>query len=369
MVNFLALLVVVTPRVALVHLPSGSIQPQTAIDAAGTVHIVYFRGPAEAGNIYYSTIPSGASSMTAPVRVNSLPGTASAIGTVRSAQIAVGRGGRVFVAWNGLGPKASNGYPVAYEAFARSSASRDQFEPQRNLTTWAKGLDGGGTVAADQSGNVFVLWHALGGASDEAGAGVFLARSSDDGATFSREVRIDGEGDGACGCCGMRAADGLDGTLEVVYRGARNGTGRDSIELHGKADGTTFTSRVLDPWKLNACPMSTYSLYPSKFGMAAAWETGDHVYAGWLAPNGTISKKWTPPGQNQKHPTVALGADGGMLLAWTVGTGWQRGGALAWSLVEKDAGGIESGRIDGAIDTWSLPSAVARPDGRFVIVY
>ena len=33
------------------------------------------------------------------------------------------------------------------------------FEPQRNVMQFAEGLDGGGSVAADVQGNVYVAWH------------------------------------------------------------------------------------------------------------------------------------------------------------------------------------------------------------------
>ena len=369
MINFLAFVLLATPPVAVVHLPDGCIQPQAAVAADGTVHVVYFRGPAEAANIYYSRILPGKSELTPAVQVNSIPGTAGAIGTVRAAQIAVGREGRVHIAWNGLGPKAPNGYPVAYQAYTRSDSTGSSFEAQRNLTTWATGLDGGGTLAANALGNVFVLWHSLAGSKDEKGGGVYIARSADDGATFARETRADGAGNGACGCCGMRAAIAPSGTVEVLYRGARNNSGRDTIELDSTDGGRTFASHSLDPWQLNACPMSTFGLAATAFGTVAAWETAEHVFAARITRDGAVADKWSPPGQGQKHPSVAVQANGTALLAWTEGTGWQRGGSLAWQVTSLAGSRLAGGRLEGAISTWDLPTAVARPDGSFVIVY
>jgi hypothetical protein len=70
-----------------------------------------------------------------------------------------------------------------------------------------------------------------------------------------------------------------------------------------------------------------------------------------------------------KHPALAVNVRSEVLLAWTEGTAWQRGGALAWQVF--DASGrpsAESGRIEEGIPTWSLPAAVARPDGGFLLV-
>src|SRR5205814_404532 len=96
-----------------------------------------------------------------PVRVNSQPGSAVATGTIRGAQIALGQGGRIHVAWNGS-QKARPVNPIkgAPMLYARSDESRSAFEPQRNLMQRTFGLDGGGTVSADSAGNVvYVGWH------------------------------------------------------------------------------------------------------------------------------------------------------------------------------------------------------------------
>jgi hypothetical protein len=43
--------------------------------------------------------------------------------------------------------------------YARLNDGRTAFEAQRNVMQFAAGLDGGGTVAADSQGRVFVAWH------------------------------------------------------------------------------------------------------------------------------------------------------------------------------------------------------------------
>src|SRR5450631_1315865 len=92
----------VTAPLVLIHLPTGALQPQAAVDDHGVVHVVYFRGPDTAGDLYYSRVMPGSKDLGRPIRVNSSPGTAGAVGTVRTAQVATGRNGHVFVAWNGL---------------------------------------------------------------------------------------------------------------------------------------------------------------------------------------------------------------------------------------------------------------------------
>src|SRR5262245_54234731 len=153
-------------RVGLVRIPGGGLQPEIAVDTAGAVHMVFLRGEPSAADVFYARSTDGGKTFSTPIRVNSQDGSAIATGTIRGAQIAIGRGGRVHVAWNGsdrarpkppVNPKTNRtGMPMLY---ARSNASRTAFEPQRNLMTDTVDLDGGGSIAADQGGRVYVAWH------------------------------------------------------------------------------------------------------------------------------------------------------------------------------------------------------------------
>jgi hypothetical protein len=359
-------------RVTLWHLPGGAIQPQAAVDSKGVVHIIYFKnGAAEGeGDLFYIRLAPGQTSASEPIRVNSQRDTAGSVGTVRTAQVAVGQGDRVHVVWNGLGPKGSNGYPTTYQAYTRLNAAGTAFEPQRDLITWAKGLDGGGSVASDRKGNVYVTWHAMANAMDESGRAVFVARSTDNGGTFAKEKQANPEPAGACACCGMRSFVDSKGVLYVLYRTATNRVDRDTTLLLSRDKGETFAMKRLDRWNINACPMSTYAMAENKSGVVAAWETAGRIYTGTIdATDLTVSSPAQAPGSSQKHPSVTANGSGQTLLAWTEGTGWKRGGTLVWQLVDKDGAPVATGKKIDAIPVWGLPSAYSRPDGTFVIVY
>jgi hypothetical protein len=75
-------------------------------------------------------------------------------------------------------------------------------------------------------------------------------------------------------------------------------------------------------------------------------------------------------GEDRKHPAVAGNARGETLLVWTEGTGWQKGGSLAWQLFDREGKPLdEKGRLEGAVPVWGLATAVARPEGGFTIIY
>jgi hypothetical protein len=84
-------------KVTLLRVPHRGIQPQVAVDAKGTVHLIYYSGSPGAGDIFYIRSEDGGTSFSTPLRVNSRPGSAIALGNMRGAHLAVGKGGRVHV--------------------------------------------------------------------------------------------------------------------------------------------------------------------------------------------------------------------------------------------------------------------------------
>src|SRR5207253_5758314 len=99
-------------------------------------------------DIYYVRSTDSGASFSDPLKVNSHPGSAIAVGNIRGAHLAVGKNGRVHVAWMGSDmaePKGPSGAsPMLY---ARLTDAGNEFEPERNVMQSATGLDGGGSVA------------------------------------------------------------------------------------------------------------------------------------------------------------------------------------------------------------------------------
>lgn len=260
------------------------------VDTAGIVHAVYLKGDPRSADVVYIRSSDYGKSFSEPLRVNSQPGSAIAAGAIRGAQFAVGRNGRVHVAWNGsstaqprgpLSPEMSqdsphNGVPMLYSRLN----DKGMFEPQRNLMRKTFGLDGGGSVAADAEGNVYVAWHgqAAGASEGEGGRRVWLARSSDDGETFAEERAIFDQPTGACSCCGMRLFADSNGNLLALYRSARDVVHRDVYLLASTDRGETFRGKMLHPWEIGACPMSSMFFLEGAHGLLAAWETAEQVF-------------------------------------------------------------------------------------------
>jgi len=347
--------------VTTIRVPNQGIQPQI-VEKDGVVHLLYYTGDTSKGDLFYVQSKDYGATFSKPIPVNHIPGSAIAAGNIRGAQLAVGRNGRVHVAWNGT----TVPFPKTPMYYTRLNDAGTAFEPERNVINKAYGLDGGGTLAADDQGDVYVFWHApMPGTKGEENRRVWVAKSTDDGKTFEPEHMAFDKPIGACGCCGMKAYADASG-LYVLFRSADKVVNRDIWLLTSTDNGKTFKGSDVSHWNIGACVMSSESLVPTGQGMLAAWETEKQVYMGRVTANG-MDKIEAAPGapKNRKYPVLAVNTKGDTLFAWTEGTAWKKGGSVEWETLPS----ATKGKAEGEMPPFSLIAAFARPNGDFVIVY
>lgn len=350
------------------RVPNSGLQPQAAVDATGTLHLIYLKGDPARSDIFYVRSSDGAKTWSDAIRVNSAPGAAIAMGTVRGAHLALGRNGHVHVAWMGsqsAEPKGpANSTPMLYAQLAPGAKS---FTPQRNVIAAHPGLDGGGSIAADDRGNVFIAWHApttKGG--DEADRRVWVAQSTDDGKTFAPESPLSPDPTGACGCCGMRLF-AANGRVFALYRSATEHVHRDIYLLSttvplGQANAPRAASEKVSPMNAGKCIMSTAAFGSRGTTTIAAWENDGQIEFGRIdAKTGKIDRATPIPGKggNRKYPSIAVADDGRFLIAWAEGTGWNKGGSVAWQVFDAEGKPLagEKGSAAG-LPAWGSPAAV-----------
>lgn len=367
-----------SPLVDVLKTPNEGIQPRVAVDDEGRLHLIYFSGDPIGGDVFYSYRDEGESEFRSPLQVNSRAGSAVAVGTIRGPQMVVGRDGRIHVAWMGSGKVAIKGvkgeHPKPPMVYTRLDDSRKAFEPERNLLTWTFGLDGGGSVAADRQGNVYVAWHGRGPESPdgEFGRAVFVTHSGDDGQTFKVERQANPEPTGACSCCGLRAFVDRGNQLRLLYRMAE-GRNRDMGLLTSSDSGQSFGLKRINQWQIEACPMSSAGMTDGDGGLLVATERISKVEVLRIDSNPqgerelSLALKETREG---KHPSLATNERGDRILVWAEGAGWKKGGVLQWQAYDRQGELIaESGteRID--IPAWSFASVATRSDGHFIVIH
>jgi len=358
------------PTVLLQRVPDAGIQPQVAVDVEGAIHLVYFKGDPAAGDLFYVKSNDGAR-FSKPIRVNSVEGSAVALGNIRGGRIALGRPCQVFVAWNGsgkLGPPSEGRSPML---FTRLDASGTAFEPQRNLIHTAFGLDGGGGIAADQAGRVYVFWHApLPGRKDEANRQVWVTRSGDDGRTFEPEQVVWNTPVGACGCCSLNAYADPSGRLYVLFRSAQQMVHRDMYLLESVDHGKSFHGTDISKWTLGYCAMSSEAFVSFRNQTFAAWETEKRIHFASIGPEANVHDRTVADQKaDQKYPALAANRTGHLLVAWTEGMRWKHGGSVDWQLFDQTGNPVgKPGQADG-VPAWSLVAAFQTRQGDFVVLY
>ncbi len=358
--------------VEVLRLPLGAMQPFVVTDESGSVHMVWLQGKPEACDVWYQKFQGGRTNDSVPFSVNHRGGDAIAIGTIRGAQIAVGRNGRVHVVWNGSSSskgKDARGVPLLY---SRMNDAGTAFEQEINLLGKTALLDGGVSVAADPAGNVHVVWHAAPESeqTSESDRRVFVATSTNDGVTFTSERSI-GIARGVCGCCSLRAIANPDGSVVILYRSALTASDRSATMVWSIDHGNTFEPVFRDPWMTAACPMSSASLARSSTGLVSAWETQGTIRFAMVHPQTQTmaSVKTVSTRGKAKHPTLAINGKGEVLCTWAEDTGWQRGGKVVWCRLDLDGNRVGTEAILPDLPVWSFPAAFARDDGEFVVVY
>jgi hypothetical protein len=359
-------------EVSTVKLPAIAHRPQVAVDARGTVHLV-FGHREKRGDLLYVRYDEAKKEFSRPIRINSTPGCAAAF------NMAVGRNGRVHVLIrpNAQYSKDRLGRPpkfndLRYLLYCRLSDDGTVFEKERDLSGATFGFEGVGAILADGKGTVQVYWHGLSRPGREPTRRLFVVRSEDEGQTFTRPEPIRNKVTGACACCSMQGIVGADGKLYLAYRNALPGGNKDSYLLMSGDQGKTFAALRLEPWPDAGCPGSTYSLNSTRAGVFVAWDTLGKVS---FARVDESVKPITAPtgGKKSRSPVVVGNARGQILFAWSEAKnlGQFRDGAdLAWRLYDKDGKPLTGKQVlPASIARWSFPAVYAKSNGDFVIFH
>jgi hypothetical protein len=333
-------------KVTTVPVPGGG-QPVVAkTDAEGTIHLLY---DSKGGPQYARSTDGG---LTFGPAIPVVGGGAHPAGLEYSAcDMAIGKGGRIHVAMSTNAWKLK--LPREEWSFHYASLDADSaaFSTVRNIN---RKPSEGFSLAADDKGHITACW-----LSDKLYANV----SQDNGETFSPSVELNTRYN-PCNCCTTSAVYGEDGRLAVLYREETDNERDMYLVLWDQDRGQMSRTRISRTlWKVDACPMTYYTIARERGGFVAVWPTRGKIYFARLDGKGDPlqpAENKTPGQSAMRTGMLALSApDGETLVAW------KKGDQIGWQLY--GAGGQPLGQPGTAPSSGNGVAGVVDKDGRFIL--
>lgn len=314
--------------------PAGSSKPQLAISASGALYLLAVAGDESHRQLTLSISHDGGDTFASPVAVSepdagviahgengpSLAQTPTAVYTLWQQSKAQGSPQLMFARGSGMG----HSFDKPIEIAAKSTPSFTGFS----------------SMKVAPNGDIYAVW--LDGRDQPAVPGtfgVYLAKSTDKGATFAPAARI---ALGACPCCRPTLGFGDKGEVYVAWRKVFSGDVRDIVVATSTDGGKLFSEPVKagdDGWVLHACPDSGPSMTTAYGKLYVAWYSEGHNQPGIrvsVSTNGakSFARPRIASGDvlDSNHPQLSVSEDGRILLAFQGRKPSQ--GSEAWSATQ-----------------------------------
>jgi len=244
--------------------------PKLAIDTAGTLYL--FTVYSQNSKSRLGLVMSHDGGDTLLPSIVPISGADVSIGShgEQSPSVAMTRGG-IYALWQQASEDGSEKIMCA-----RSPSWGENFEkPVQVSDASAPSYRGFPSIGVAPNGEVYAVWldERNNSKPDEETSSVFLAKSTDGGATFGPNVRVAGQ---ACPCCRPSLAFGAHGEVFVAWRRVFPGEIRDLVVAKSHDGGRTFAEPVRvhdDGWRLKGCPDCGATLSEWKSVLFIAWMT------------------------------------------------------------------------------------------------
>jgi hypothetical protein len=297
---------------------ASSQKAQLAITASGMITLLAVDGEEDQQRLVMAFSHDGGDSFSAPVAVSEVGAIVKAHGenTPSLAQTAM----TAYAVW-----QQTKGDGPAELVFSRSNNMGRSFTKPIVITDKpGRSFSGFATMKVAPNGDIYVVWLDGRDQPDPKGTfGVYLAKSTDKGATFSSNLRVSL---GACPCCRPSIAFGDKGEVYVAWRKVFAGDIRDIVLAVSNDGGQTFfppAKLAEDNWLLHACPESGPALASADGRLYAAWysegnhqpgirvavskDSGRSFSKAEIASEGTV---------DANHPQLSVSDDGRVVLVF-----------------------------------------------------
>ncbi len=280
----------------------GAKGPSLALDAQGSMHVAF--GAENA--LYLASCGSGGTAFTAPVKI--AQAGRLALGMRRGPRLAASGKTLVVSAIYGQQGGGSDGALLAWRS---SDEGKSWQGPATVNDVPGAAREGLHAMAVAPDGTLACAWLDL----REKGTAVFASTSTDDGRSWSPNVRVYRSPSGTvCECCHVSVCFTPSGELLVMFRNVLAGN-RDMYLCRSNDKGKSFMPAQklgLGSWPLNACPMDGGMIATgAKGGIVSAWRREETIYT-------CVPGKPEQRIEVGQQPWIASGK-GGTWCAWLVG--------------------------------------------------
>ena len=261
---------------------------------------------------------------------------------------------------------------------ARSLSWGGSFEkPVRISDKPEKAFSGYVSIGVAPNGDVYAVWiDTRESTPTEDVYAIYMARSTDKGATFGKNIKV---ADHVCECCRPNVSFGPNNEVLVFFRNIYPGSIRDMAVAATRDGGNSFSAPVRiaeDNWKLEGCPDSGIALARSGNRVYAAWLTEaspslDGVRLSWSDDAG---KTWAPAvlasqkALDANYPALSAADDGRVELIFQgrdpeKQAGWSTTSAFLVE-IDKDGRLTVPGEVPGTATAVVRPTVAAGANGR-----
>ncbi|HEY6085476.1 MAG TPA: sialidase family protein, partial [Nitrospira sp.] len=236
------------------------------------------------------------------------------------------RGDEVFITWSLTHPRVTSDKPFSSELrLSHSTDGGRTFAPSVLVNDDGQVINHAfDAIQMTPNGTVHLAW--IDGRDGKKDPGTYVAKSTDQGRTVAKNLKIS---ENTCVCCRMALATSADGLIYVAWRKIFDGNVRETVVSRSTDGGESFSAPVIvgnDRWIYPACPHRPASLGVDRSGrLYVVWYTegADETPAVYLAYSddrgATFSEKKQlnhSKGTFPDHPQMAVDPQGRVVVVW-----------------------------------------------------
>lgn len=240
---------------------------QLLLQASEGMSFIYASRKSEKGqDLFYTSSHNTGDTFSKPYRVNDTEGEVSSHGE-NGPILKQGPGIGRYAVWQG-------GNDLK---FARSMNFGRSFMPSIKINDDnEKTYHSFQTMEVGPDGSIYVAW--LDGRGKETNlpgtSSLYIARSSNQGASFEKNIKVDGN---ACPCCRPALTFDKSGNVYITWRNVDKDNNRVVVVAVSGDKGETWSKRVnvtREGWKINGCPHSGASMEFEDGKLLIVWYSG-----------------------------------------------------------------------------------------------